>query len=68
MLIGLASGLGTAAALAPVLSTVLFGVAPLDAVTFAGTAAVLLGTALIACVGPAARASRLSPVAALSRR
>jgi ABC-type lipoprotein release transport system permease subunit len=66
-LIGLAVGILAAATLAPALRGVLFGVAPLDPVTFALIMAALPGTALVACLGPAWRASRLSPVEALSR-
>jgi putative ABC transport system permease protein len=43
----------------------LFGVAPIDAVTFAGVPLLLLLVALVASLGPAYRAARIDPLAAL---
>ena len=43
----------------------LYGIQPLDVSVFAGVAALLLGVAILACVLPAWRASRLDPVQAL---
>jgi ABC-type antimicrobial peptide transport system permease subunit len=63
--VGTALGLGIAAALARTFASLLFGVAPMDAVSFAGGTAVLLGVALLAALGPARRAAAIDPVQAL---
>jgi putative ABC transport system permease protein len=63
--IGVAVGLVLAAGATQVLRPFLFGVSPLDGITFVVMAAVLLGTALVAAYLPARRAARLDPVAAL---
>ena len=43
----------------------LYGVPTSDPATFAGTAAILIAVAVVACVIPARRAMRVSPIAAL---
>ncbi|HKG90541.1 MAG TPA: ABC transporter permease [Gemmatimonadaceae bacterium] len=43
----------------------LFGIQPTDPLTFAGVAAVLLGSAALACIVPARRAARVDPVVAM---
>jgi ABC-type lipoprotein release transport system permease subunit len=53
-----------AALLSQSISTFLFGVQPLDPVTFVSVAAVLLLTATIAALVPAVRAARVDPVQA----
>jgi putative ABC transport system permease protein len=58
-------GLALAAALGRLLTAMLFGVQPLDALTFAAVAAVLGLTALLSAAGPAWRASRVDPASAL---
>jgi putative ABC transport system permease protein len=63
--IGIAAGLGAAAALARLLEQLLFGVEPLDPWTFAATAVVLLVVATVASYLPARRSMRLSPLDAL---
>ena len=60
-----AVGLVVAAIFARFLATMLFGVQPLDPATFAAVIAVLLVTAALAIAGPAWRATRIDPVAAL---
>jgi ABC-type antimicrobial peptide transport system permease subunit len=65
-LLGIALGLVAAAASAPVIGGMLFGVQPLDATTFASIAALLSVVVIAACLLPAMRASRLSPARALS--
>jgi putative ABC transport system permease protein len=65
VLIGVAAGGVAALALARSLEGMLFGVAPTDGVTLAGALLVLTGTALVACVLPARRATRIAPLAAL---
>jgi putative ABC transport system permease protein len=63
--IGIAAGLGAAAALTRLLEQLLFGVEPLDPWTFAATALVLLVVATVASYLPARRSMRLSPLDAL---
>jgi putative ABC transport system permease protein len=60
-LIGLALSLVTAR----LLTTMLFGVQPLDAATFGGVGLVLLVTAAASIAGPAWRAARIDPAVAL---
>jgi predicted permease len=62
---GLAIGLPAAFAAARLLRSLLFETAPYDPVSFASAAVVLCAVALAACVLPALRASRVSPVSAL---
>jgi putative ABC transport system permease protein len=58
---GAATGLVVAAGLAQFISSVLFGVQPLDPVTFGGVALVLALTAAAAAAVPALRATRVDP-------
>jgi putative ABC transport system permease protein len=58
---GVLLGLGGAMALTRLLSTLLFDTEPLDPLTFAGTAALLLAAAFAACCVPARRATRVDP-------
>jgi len=53
-----------AAALGRTISTFLYGVQPLDPVTFVSVAAVLTSTAAAATAAPAWRAARVDPVVA----
>jgi ABC-type antimicrobial peptide transport system permease subunit len=62
---GVLIGLGSAALLTRLLSSLLFETPPTDAATFAATAASLLAAALLACVMPARRATRVDPSLAL---
>ena len=62
---GIAVGLVAAALLVRGLSTLLFGVRPLDTVAFLGAAAVLAAVALAAAAIPAWRAARVDPSIAL---
>jgi putative ABC transport system permease protein len=63
--IGAAIGLGLAIALGRLIATMLFGVEPMDPVTFAFVTLVLAVTAAIATAGPAWRATRVDPIRAL---
>lgn len=62
---GIAIGLLGALALTRVLAGLLYNVTPLDAATFAGSAAVLLATAVAASFYPAWRAATTDPIGAL---
>ena len=62
---GVALGGLAALVVARLMATLLFETSPVDVVSFAGTALVLTGVALVAAYVPAARASRVSPMAAL---
>jgi putative ABC transport system permease protein len=63
--IGVAIGLGGAFALTRLMSTLLFGVKPTDALIFFSISLSLLAVALFACYIPAQRAARVDPLVAL---
>ena len=65
MIAGVVLGAAGAAALAPALRTLLYGLEPLDIATFATMGAVLLATSGLAVLIPATRATRVDPVATL---
>jgi predicted permease len=65
--IGLAAGLGLAAVAMRGLEGVLYGVLPMDTVTFAGAAALLLAAGVMAAFLPARRGARTNPAAMLRR-
>jgi putative ABC transport system permease protein len=62
---GTAIGLVLSVAFGRLLATMLFGVEPLDPITFASVAIVLAVTAAVAIVTPAWRAAHIDPAAAL---
>ena len=59
--IGLLIGLGAAAAIAQLMTSLLFGVHPLDPLSFATTALVLVAAAALAACVPASRISAINP-------
>jgi putative ABC transport system permease protein len=63
--VGLALGLGGAAAGAGLLQSMLFGITPLDPATFAVVALLLGAVALVASYVPARRATRVDPLTAI---
>jgi putative ABC transport system permease protein len=63
--VGATVGLLLAAALSRTLSAFLFGVRPLDPVSFIGAALLLAATASVAIAAPAIRAARVDPVTAI---
>jgi len=64
-LAGLALGIGAAMLVTPIVSALLYGVAPTDPVTYAGVAIVLGAVTLFATYLPARRASHVQPIVAL---
>jgi putative ABC transport system permease protein len=63
--VGAVIGLAIAAAATRLLTTVLFGVEPLDPITFVWVGLMLAGTAVVAIAGPAWRAAQIDPAVAL---
>jgi len=63
--IGIAAGTAGALALVRFLKTLLFGIEPFDAATFASVALVLASISVLAAWLPARRASRIDPMVAL---
>ena len=65
IVVGVAAGLALSAVLVRSLAGLLFGVAPLDPLTFVAAPLGLALIALSACVAPAVRALRADPAVAL---
>ena len=63
--LGIAIGIVAAGIASRALVTLLFGITPLDAITYVGVAALLTGVSMIACAMPAWRAARVRPSVAL---
>jgi putative ABC transport system permease protein len=63
--VGILVGVAGAAALSRSLEGLVFGVKPLDPLTFGCVVAMLLGVSLAACYAPAWRATRIAPTTAL---
>ena len=63
--VGIGIGIAGAVALTRYLGTLLFGVKPVDAITFVGVALILSMVVLVACVVPARRAAKIDPLHAL---
>lgn len=63
--IGIGAGLLAALGVTRLLSNVVYGVSPTDPLTFVAIAALLMVVALLACLLPALRATRVDPLVAL---
>ena len=63
--IGVAIGLAGAFALTRLMTTLLFGVTPTDGLTIGIVSAILIAVALLACLIPARRATKVDPLVAL---
>ena len=64
--IGVAAGVALAAALSPLLASQVFGVPPLDPVTYGAVPLLLVAVATIAALVPGRRAMRIDPVKAMN--
>jgi putative ABC transport system permease protein len=65
VLIGVGAGLIGALLLSRLMASLLFGVTPRDPITYAGVAALLVVTGVLACLVPARQAMRVDVIAAL---
>jgi putative ABC transport system permease protein len=65
ILLGVAAGIAGAFVLTRFLESMLYGVTPTDAITFAAIPVLLTAVALLACYLPARRAMRVDPMTAL---
>ena len=65
VIFGLVAGIIGAIALSRYMSSLLFGVTPLDAPTYAGVALILATTAALACYLPAREAMRVDVLTAI---
>ena len=63
--IGVAIGLGAAAGLTRLMKSLLFGMSPLDPLTYVAVPVVLAASAVLASYLPARRAAAVNPVEAL---
>jgi putative ABC transport system permease protein len=65
MLFGTVIGIGVSTAIARLISAILFGLNPVDAISFAGVSLLLIAVAMFAGWLPARRAMRVDPMVAL---
>lgn len=64
-MVGVALGTIAALALAPLVASQLYGVRPIDPLTFAATPVLLVGAAAVAALVPARRAMQIDPIKAI---
>ena len=64
--IGVAAGIAVATALTPLMATQLFGVPPIDPVTYLAVPLILVVISTIAALVPGRRAMRIDPVRAMN--
>jgi len=63
--IGIVIGVGGAIAITRYMTSLLFGVGPVDTITFTMVAVMLVAVVLVACLVPARRATKIDPLEAL---
>jgi putative ABC transport system permease protein len=63
--VGIGIGVAGAVAMTRYMTSLLFGVEPIDTVTFIAVAIVLAAVVLVACLVPARRAAKIDPLEAL---
>ena len=68
VLVGFAAGMAGALGLRGLIASQLYGVGPLDPIVILTVTVVLALASLAACLGPARRAARVNPIAALSQQ
>jgi predicted permease len=64
-LVGVVAGVAIALAVTRLISSLLYGISPMDPVAFLASSALLLGVAAAACYIPARRATKVDPMTAL---
>ena len=64
-IVGVGIGIAGAVAVTRYMTTLLFGVKPVDVITFVGVAVVLMAVVFVACLVPARRAAKIDPLEAL---
>ena len=65
--VGVLTGLAAALGAGRLIASMLFGLSPIDPVTYVAVTVILTGIAVVASLAPAVRASRIDPAVALKR-
>jgi ABC-type antimicrobial peptide transport system permease subunit len=68
MTIGAAAGISLAAVTSRLMTTLLYGIRPIDVITYLSVAGVLFGVAFLACLIPGRRATSIDPIQALGEQ